>query len=55
MVPDRAATPHVPLTPAEIADDVCRAHALSFSWEACTHQFLDNLSPFDPQVLADRQ
>lgn len=35
-----------------IPPDVCRAHALSFSWESCTHQFLDNLSPFDPQVLA---
>ena len=31
-----------------IAPDICRDHALSFSWEACTHQFLSNLSPFDP-------
>ncbi|MTJ82642.1 MAG: glycosyltransferase family 1 protein [Telmatospirillum sp.] len=37
-----------------IPPDVCRAHALAFSWEACTHQFLDNLSPFDPQALAVR-
>lgn len=34
-----------------IPADVCRAHAVSFSWEACTHQFLDNLSPFDPHAL----
>jgi len=34
-----------------ISADTARAHALSFSWEACTHQFLSNLSPFDPQVL----
>jgi glycosyltransferase involved in cell wall biosynthesis len=26
---------------------LCRAHALDFSWEACTRQFLDNLRPFD--------
>jgi len=31
-----------------IPADTCRAHALSFSWQACTQQFLDNLSPFDP-------
>ena len=31
-----------------IPPDICRAHALSFSWQACTQQFLDNLSPFDP-------
>ena len=31
----------------------CRAHALSFSWEACTRQFLDNLSPFDPHAWDD--
>jgi glycosyltransferase involved in cell wall biosynthesis len=30
-----------------IPADICRAHALSFSWQACTQQFLDNLSPFD--------
>jgi glycosyltransferase involved in cell wall biosynthesis len=34
-----------------IPAEVCRAHALAFSWEACTHQFLSNLSPFDPQVF----
>jgi glycosyltransferase involved in cell wall biosynthesis len=31
-----------------IPAETCRAHALSFSWQACTQQFLDNLSPFDP-------
>jgi glycosyltransferase involved in cell wall biosynthesis len=31
-----------------ISADACRAHALSFSWQACTLQFIDNLSPFDP-------
>ncbi|HMA51143.1 MAG TPA: glycosyltransferase family 1 protein [Magnetospirillaceae bacterium] len=30
-----------------IPAETCRAHALSFSWQACTQQFLDNLSPFD--------
>jgi glycosyltransferase involved in cell wall biosynthesis len=30
-----------------IPPETCRAHALSFSWQACTQQFLDNLSPFD--------
>jgi len=30
-----------------IPAEICRAHALSFSWQACTQQFLDNLSPFD--------
>ncbi len=29
---------------------LCRAHALSFSWEACTRQFLDNLRPFETGV-----
>jgi len=33
-----------------IPAEVCRAHALSFSWEACTRQFLSNLSPFDVGV-----
>lgn len=31
MVPTRAMTPHVPLTPAEIAADVAEAHALGIS------------------------
>jgi glycosyltransferase involved in cell wall biosynthesis len=31
-----------------ISPEACRAHALSFSWQACTQQFIDNLSPFDP-------
>jgi glycosyltransferase involved in cell wall biosynthesis len=34
-----------------ISPEICRLHALSFSWEACTRQFINNLSPFDPQVL----
>ena len=34
-----------------IPGELCRAHALAFSWEACTHQFLGNLSPFDPHAL----
>lgn len=29
---------------------LCRAHALTFSWEACTRQFLDNLRPFETGV-----
>ncbi|WP_041042259.1 glycosyltransferase family 4 protein [Paramagnetospirillum magnetotacticum] len=29
---------------------LCRAHALTFSWEACTLQFLDNLRPFEMGV-----
>ncbi|HMA52296.1 MAG TPA: glycosyltransferase family 1 protein [Magnetospirillaceae bacterium] len=33
-----------------IPAETCRAHALSFSWQACTQQFLDNLSPFDPET-----
>ncbi|MCR6629304.1 MAG: glycosyltransferase family 1 protein [Magnetospirillum sp.] len=33
--------------PAEVA----RAHALSFSWAACTRQFLDNLKPFPAKRL----
>jgi glycosyltransferase involved in cell wall biosynthesis len=32
----------------EVSPEACRAHALSFSWQACTQQFIDNLSPFDP-------
>jgi glycosyltransferase involved in cell wall biosynthesis len=36
-----------------IRPEICRAHALAFSWEACTHQFLSNLSPFDPRVFAE--
>jgi len=34
-----------------IPADICRGHALTFSWEACTRQFLSNLSPFDPEAL----
>jgi glycosyltransferase involved in cell wall biosynthesis len=33
-----------------ISPEACRAHALSFSWQACTQQFIDNLSPFDPET-----
>lgn len=29
---------------------LCRQHALTFSWTACTRQFLDNLRPFEPLV-----
>jgi Glycosyltransferase len=32
-----------------IGGDTARAHALTFSWGACTRQFLDNLRPF-PQA-----
>jgi hypothetical protein len=28
-----------------ISPDVCRAHALAHSWEACARQFLANLHP----------
>jgi len=31
-----------------IPRDVCRNHALTFSWESSTRQFLSNLSPFEP-------
>jgi glycosyltransferase involved in cell wall biosynthesis len=31
-----------------IGPEICRRHALTFSWQACTQQFIDNLSPFDP-------
>ena len=30
----------------DIPAEVARAHALTFSWAACTRQFLDNLRPF---------
>ncbi|AVM75966.1 GDP-mannose-dependent alpha-mannosyltransferase [Magnetospirillum gryphiswaldense MSR-1] len=33
-----------------IDPELCRAHALSFSWAASTNQFLDNLRPFEPLV-----
>ena len=33
-----------------IPREFCRTHALSFSWEAATRQFLSNLSPFDPNA-----
>lgn len=31
-----------------IDPQLCRQHALSFSWTASTNQFLDNLRPFEP-------
>ncbi len=34
----------------DIDPALCRAHALDFSWEACTRQFLDNLRPFETGV-----
>ncbi|HLN23557.1 MAG TPA: glycosyltransferase family 1 protein [Patescibacteria group bacterium] len=34
-----------------IPAETCRAHALGFSWESCTQQFLANLKPFDPHAL----
>lgn len=34
----------------EIDPALCRAHALTFSWEACTRQFLDNLRPFETGI-----
>jgi len=33
-----------------IDPELCRDHALSFSWAASTNQFLDNLRPFEPLV-----
>jgi len=47
---DLAAAAKAALT---IPAETCRTHALSFSWEACTRQFLSNLSPFDMQVWGD--
>jgi hypothetical protein len=35
---------------ASIDPALCRAHALDFSWEACTRQFLDNLRPFETGI-----
>jgi len=36
----------------EIDPAACRAHALTFSWEACARQFLDNLQPVLTRVEA---
>jgi glycosyltransferase involved in cell wall biosynthesis len=33
-----------------IPPEICRAHALTFSWKSCTEQFLTNLAPFDAQT-----
>ncbi|HCL80213.1 MAG TPA: alpha-mannosyltransferase [Synergistaceae bacterium] len=39
-----------------IDSEACRAHALSFSWDACTEQFLDNLALEDgAAVLCGRR
>lgn len=38
------------LAATRIDPALCRAHALTFSWAACTRQFLDNLRPFEPLV-----
>lgn len=37
-----------------IAPQVCRDHALTFSWQSCAQQFLANLRPFTPEGLADQ-
>ena len=39
------------LAALSIPADTARAHALAFSWGACTRQFLDNLRPFPAQRL----
>ena len=36
-----------------IPHTVCRDYALTFSWQACTLQFLHNLHPFDPVPVWD--
>lgn len=42
------------LKAAAISPQVCRDHALRFSWTACTRQFLENLRPFEPLVWNER-
>lgn len=37
-----------------IAPQVCRDHALGFSWKSCAQQFLANLRPFTAEGLADQ-
>lgn len=39
------------LAALEIAPELARGHALTFSWAACTRQFLDNLKPFPANRL----
>lgn len=39
------------LAALEIPPEVARGHALTFSWAACTRQFLDNLKPFPANRL----
>lgn len=41
---------HAALEAARIDPALCRGHALTFSWAACTRQFLDNLRPFEGLV-----
>jgi len=38
------------LEAVSIERDLCRAHALDFSWAACTRQFIENLSPFETKI-----
>jgi glycosyltransferase involved in cell wall biosynthesis len=33
-----------------VPPEACRAHALSFSWQASAHQFVTNLAPFESSV-----
>ncbi|MGE5516470.1 MAG: glycosyltransferase family 4 protein [Bacteroidota bacterium] len=40
------------LAAQSISAQTARAHALTFSWSACTNQFLDNLRPFPPESLS---
>lgn len=39
------------LAALDIPAEMARAHALTFSWAACTRQFLDNLKPFPTDRL----
>jgi len=39
------------LAALDIPAEMARAHALTFSWAACTRQFLDNLKPFPTDCL----
>lgn len=42
------------LAALDIPKDVCLAHAREFSWAASARQFLDNLSPLDPEAAWGR-
>jgi hypothetical protein len=37
-----------------IPPEACRNYALAFSWERSAAQFLGNLAPFDPALVASR-